>query len=73
MYRQRLRDLPSFYETPQDVIWPQSPEGLADEDFDQPRVYENRVLWRVRDLEGMVQRLITEVFPQPVGIASTEV
>jgi len=73
MYRQRLRDLPSFYETPQDVIWPQSPEGRADDDFDQPRVYENRVLWRVRDLERMVQRLITEVFPQPVGIASTEV
>ena len=73
MYRQRLRDLPSFYETPQDVIWPQSPEGRSDDDFDQPRVYENRVLWRVRDLEGMVQRLITEVFPQPVGIASTEV
>ena len=73
MYRQRLRDLPSLYEDPKDVIFPRSPEGRSDEDFDQPRVYENRVLWRVRDLEGMVRRLITEVFPQPVGIASTEV
>lgn len=73
MYRQRLRDLPSFYEHPKDVQWPISPENRSDDDFDQPRVYENRLRWRVRDLEGMVQRLITEVFPQPVGIASTEV
>ena len=71
MHRQRLRDLPSFYESPQDVQWPISPEGRPDEDFDQPRVYENRILWRVRDLEGMVKGLIAEVFPQPVGIAST--
>lgn len=73
MYRQRLRDIPSFYQHPKDVIWPISPEGRSDEDFDQPRIYENRILWRVRDLEGMVQRLITEVLPEPVGIASTEV
>jgi len=57
MYRQRLRDLPSFYEHPKDVIWPQSPEGRADDDFDQPRVYEDRVLWRVRDLEAQFKAL----------------
>lgn len=73
MYRQRLRDITTFYEHPKDVIFPISPKGRADEDFDQPRVYEDRVLWRVRGLEGMVKRLITEVFPTPVGIASTEV
>lgn len=73
MYRQRLRDITIFYEHPKDVQWPISPEGRADSDFDQPRIYEDRVLWRVRDLEGMVKRLITEVFPAPVGIASTEV
>lgn len=73
MYRQRLRDITSLYENPKDVIFPNSPEGLSDEDFDQPRIHEDRILWRVRDLEGMVQRLITEVFPAPVGITSTEV
>jgi hypothetical protein len=73
MYRQRLRDLPSLYENPKDVIWPISPEGRPDSDFDQPRIYEDRILWRVRDLEGMVKRIITEVFPEPVGISSTEV
>lgn len=73
MYRQRLRDITSFFDNPKDVVWPVSPEGRADEDFDQPRIYENRVLWRVRDLEGMVKKLVMEVFPAPVGIASTEV
>jgi len=73
MYRQRLRDLPSFYENPKDVIWPISPEGRADDDFDQPRLHEDRLLWRVRDLEEMVKRIATEVFPISVGIASTEV
>lgn len=73
MYRQRLRDLPSFYEDPKNVLFPRSPEGKSDDDFDQPRVYEDRILWRVRDLERIVRRLATEVFPQPVGIASTEV
>jgi len=57
MYRQRLRDITSSYEHPKDVQWPISPEGRADEDFDQPRVYEDRVLWRVRDLERIVRNL----------------
>lgn len=73
MYRQRLRDLPSLYENPKDVIFPISPEGRPDSDFDQPRLYEDRILWRVRDLEEIVKRLTAEVFPKPVGIASTEV
>lgn len=73
MYRQRLRDLPSFYTNPKDVVFPNSPEGLSDDDFDQPRIYEDRIIWRIRGLEGMVKRLMNEVFPQPVGIASTEV
>ena len=57
MYRQRLRDLPSFYEDPRNVIFPRSPEGIADEDFDQPRIHENRLLWRIRDLEEIVKNL----------------
>ena len=71
MYRQRLRDITTFYEHPKNVQWPISPEGRSDDDFDQPRIYEDRILWRVRDLEGRVKRLITEVFSKPVGIAST--
>lgn len=57
MHRQRLRDLPSFYEDPRDVVFPRSPEGRADDDFDQPRLHENRLLWRIRDLEEIVRNL----------------
>ena len=57
MHRQRLRDLPSFYEDPKDVMFPRSPEGRADDDFDQPRIHEDRLLWRIRDLEGIVKDL----------------
>lgn len=57
MHRQRLRDLPSFYEDPKDVVFPRSPEGRADDDFDQPRLHEDRLLWRIRDLEGIVRNL----------------
>lgn len=61
MYRQRLRDLPSFYNHPKDVIFPISPEGRPDSDFDQPRIYEDRILWRVRDLENLVKNIKTSV------------
>ncbi len=57
MHRQRLRDIPSLYEDPKDVMFPRSPEGRADDDFDQPRLHENRLLWRIRDLEGIVRNL----------------
>jgi hypothetical protein len=72
MHRQRLRDLPSLYENPKDVIFPRSPEGRADDDFDQPRVNEDRLRWRVQGIEAIVRRLVTEVFPPSnVGIATT--
>jgi hypothetical protein len=73
MYRQILRDLPSLYEHPKDVIWPDSPEGRPDSDFDQPRIHENRILWRIRDLEDNLKRIEAEVFSKQVSIASTEV
>jgi hypothetical protein len=57
MYRQRLRDLPSLYENPRDVVFPRSPEGRADDDFDQPRLHEDKLLWRIRDLEAIVRNL----------------
>lgn len=56
-YRQRLRDIPNQFETPKDVIWPISPEGRSDDDFDQPRVYENKTIQRVRNLEISLQVL----------------
>lgn len=69
MYRQRLRDIPSLYDHPMDVVWPISPEGRPDESFDQPRIYEDRLLWRVRDLENAVMRMI-EKFDGSVGIST---
>lgn len=72
MYRQRLRDITDQYELAKDVIWPISPEGRSDDDFDQPRLYENRILWRVRDLEETVKNILAELAGS-VGIASTGV
>jgi hypothetical protein len=57
IYRQRLRDLPSFYEDPREVIFPKSPEDRSDDDFDQPRLHENKLLWRIRELESIVKTL----------------
>lgn len=73
MYRQRLRDITSLYVNPKDVVWPVSPDRKSDDDFDQPRIYESRILWRVRDLEGMVEKIIAKVFSESVGISSTGV
>jgi hypothetical protein len=66
MYRQRLRDLPNIYANPKDVQWPTSPEGLSDEDFDQPRIHEDRVLWRIRYMEKQIEKIAKEVFPETV-------
>jgi hypothetical protein len=66
IHRQRLRDLPSLYENPKDVIFPRSPECRADDDFNQPRLHEDRLLWRIRDLEGIVRNLsyrVVKPFP----------
>jgi len=57
MYRQRLRDLPTQFDNPKDVIWPISPEGRSDDDFDQPRVFNNKLRWRVQDLEAAFEIL----------------
>lgn len=57
MYRQRLRDLPSLYENPKDIVWPISPEGRPDDDFDQPRIYDVKLRWRVEDLENELSAL----------------
>jgi hypothetical protein len=61
MYRQRLRDLPLTLESPKNVIWPISPEGLSDDEFDQERIYESRLRWRVEDLESKVKELFDEI------------
>jgi hypothetical protein len=72
MYRQRLRDLPTLFERPKDVQWPTSPEGRSDDDFDQPRIYEERILWRVRDLEQKINKIIAGLSSEPTGITSTQ-
>ena len=74
MYRQRLRDLTQNFETPQDVIWPISPEGRSDEDFDQPRIYQSKIIGRISDLQDNI-RIINEKLDimKPVGISSTGV
>lgn len=78
MYRQRLRELPQTIESPKNVFFPISPEGRSDEDFDAPRLVENKLLHRIRSSEGTIeilvnnmQRISQKVFPEPVGIAST--
>lgn len=71
MYRQRLRDITNLYDNPKDVTWPVSPEGRSDDDFDQPIIYEEKVIRRVRNLETLVNRLEIEIFPKSVGTAST--
>lgn len=73
MYRQRLRDITSFFDNPKDVIWPNSPEGRADEDFDQPNLNETRIIWRVRDLEQQIKNLMEKVYSEPVDITTIEV
>lgn len=60
MYRQRLRDIPNNYQNPKEVIWPISPENLSDDNFDQPRIYEDRLLRRVRDLEEIIKTLTSQ-------------
>ena len=81
MYRQRLRDITDNFSNPKEVIFPESPAGKSDDEFDQPRLVESRILWRVRDLEDTVKELKNQVYtgePDPndpgdpsVGIATT--
>lgn len=73
MYRQRLRDITNLYEHPKDIIWPSSPEGVPDDNFDQPRVYEEKIIWRIRDLELAVKKIREELRSQSVDTAPTEV
>ena len=61
MYRQRLRDITQSVEDPKNVIWPESPEGKSDDEFDQPRIHESRILWRVRDIEDILKEIQSSV------------
>lgn len=60
-YRQRLRDLPSTFLNPKEVIWPESPDKTTH--FDLEPVIEPRNRWRVQDLEQKVKQLEEKVFP----------
>ena len=59
-YRQRLRDLPSTFLNPKEVIWPESPDKTTH--FDLEPVIELRNRWRVQDLEQKVKQLEEKVF-----------
>jgi hypothetical protein len=61
MYRQRLRDIPSLYENPKDVVWPSAP--TENDIFEHPRSYEDAMIWRVRNLEGFVKKIYDKLFP----------
>lgn len=67
-YRQALRDLPNDFEDPKAITWPESPEGKSDDEFNEPRVYENTLAERVRSLNRNLNRVISVV-----GIASTSI
>lgn len=60
MYRERLRQLPELYaDSRENFTWPISPEGRPDSDFDQERVFENTLRFRVIDLERAVAGITT--------------
>jgi hypothetical protein len=61
MYRQRLRDLTAMFENPKEVIWPESPEGKSDSDFDQERIYDEKWSVRMRDLESHFNTLNSKI------------
>lgn len=57
LHRQRLRDITTLYTNPRDVVWPLSPEGRSDDTFDQPRIYEDSLRFKVKNLEGKIELL----------------
>lgn len=59
-YRQRLRDIPSFFGNPKEIIWPVIPS--KQEKFDLDPVIEPRLRWRVEDLETAMLRLEYRVY-----------
>jgi len=61
LHRQRLRDITLEYTNPREVVWPTSPEGRPDDDFDQERVIEEKLRWRVKYLETYVRQLFNDV------------
>ena len=58
MYRQRLRDITNTVENPKDIVCPISPAGRSDEEFDQPRIEEDRIRYRIEYLEEIVRKYI---------------
>jgi len=58
-YRERLRDLPSYYTNPREVIWPIKPS--EQQSFDLEPVFESRLRWRVEDLEEAFNKLSYKV------------
>jgi len=61
MYRQRLRDLPDKFPNPKEIIWPQSPEGRSDNDFDQKRGPQERMSTKIPAMENMIDILFNRI------------
>lgn len=59
-YRQRLRDIPSYYSSPKEVVFPIKPSDQ--ESFDLPLVVEPRLRHRIEDLEASLKRLEYRIY-----------
>lgn len=69
-YRQALRDLPNDFSDPKQAIWPESPEGKSDDEFDEPRVYEPKLTGRVRTLDKILNQVVSAVGAVGIGTSS---
>jgi len=59
-YRQRLRDIPNYYDDPKKVVFPLKPS--EQETFDVDPVIELRLRWRIEDLEQELRDLKYRIF-----------
>ena len=70
-YRQALRDITNTT-NPKEVVWPESPEGKSDDDFETPRIEEDRLVERVRAMRNNQNLIVNQQIEiiDNVGIGS---
>jgi hypothetical protein len=59
-YRQRLRDIPNYYDDPKKVVFPIKPS--EQKTFDVEPTIELRLRWRIEDLEEELKNLKYRIF-----------